>query len=137
MISAFFLSRLLKYEDLANRGGGAARNAALDLARGQRIAFVDSDDYLAPDMLERLSVLLDGGAAGTHKQVTMPHMIGEENDVPFALPWLPSVRMTSAPKPTATTSGFIRWSAVFPIDEKGASTASLRSEEHTSELQSR
>lgn len=46
----------------ANRGGGAARNAALDIARGQRIAFVDSDDYLAPDMLERLSVLLDGGA---------------------------------------------------------------------------
>ena len=37
-----------------NAGGGAARNAALDAARGELIAFVDSDDYLAPDMLAHL-----------------------------------------------------------------------------------
>ncbi|MGN0978389.1 MAG: glycosyltransferase family 2 protein [Faecousia sp.] len=45
-----------------NCGGGAARNAALDMAKGQRIGFVDSDDYIAPDMYEFLSSLLDGGA---------------------------------------------------------------------------
>ena len=33
-----------------NAGGGAARNAALDVAQGELIAFVDSDDYLAPEM---------------------------------------------------------------------------------------
>ena len=33
-----------------NAGGGAARNAALDIAQGDLIAFADSDDYLAPDM---------------------------------------------------------------------------------------
>ena len=55
----------------------------------------------------------------------MPHIMGEAKEVPFALPWLPSVRITSAPSPTATISGFIRWSAVFPTDEKGARTASL------------
>ena len=60
-----------------------------------------------------------------HKQATMPHIMGEAKEVPFALPWLPSVRITSAPSPTATISGFIRWSAVFPTDEKGARTASL------------
>lgn len=37
-----------------NAGGGAARNAALDIARGEMIAFVDSDDYISPVMLETL-----------------------------------------------------------------------------------
>lgn len=45
-----------------NRGGGAARNAALDMASGQRIGFVDSDDYIAPHMYRYLSELLDTGA---------------------------------------------------------------------------
>ncbi len=35
-----------------------------------------------------------------HKQATMPHIMGEAKEVPFALPWLPSVRITSAPSPT-------------------------------------
>ena len=35
---------------LLSAGGGAARNAALDVARGELIAFVDSDDYLHPEM---------------------------------------------------------------------------------------
>lgn len=33
-----------------NAGGGPARNAALDVATGELLAFVDSDDYIAPDM---------------------------------------------------------------------------------------
>ncbi len=45
-----------------NAGGGAARNAALDAARGELIAFVDSDDYIAPDMFEHLYGLLEQGA---------------------------------------------------------------------------
>lgn len=46
----------------ANAGGSAARNAALDMANGELIAFVDSDDYLAPDMFEHLHNLLAQGA---------------------------------------------------------------------------
>ena len=38
-----------------NTGGGAARNAALDVAKGNLIAFVDSDDYLATNMFEHLN----------------------------------------------------------------------------------
>lgn len=37
-----------------NSGGGQARNRALDVARGEFIAFVDSDDYIALTMLEFL-----------------------------------------------------------------------------------
>lgn len=41
-----------------NQGSSAARNTALDAARGELIAFVDSDDYLEPGMLTHLYGLL-------------------------------------------------------------------------------
>jgi len=37
-----------------NRGVSAARNAGLDAAQGQWVTFVDSDDWIAPDMCEKL-----------------------------------------------------------------------------------
>src|SRR5574344_349573 len=50
----------------------------------------------------------------------MPHMMGEANEVPFAFPATPSVPITSAAIPTATTSGLMRLSAVLPMEENGA-----------------
>lgn len=38
----------------SNGGQGSARNMALDIAKGQYIGFVDSDDWLEPDMYEYL-----------------------------------------------------------------------------------
>ena len=45
-----------------NQGGGAARNTGLEVASGSLIAFVDSDDYIAPDMYAHLYKLLEHGA---------------------------------------------------------------------------
>ncbi len=42
----------------ANNGSGSARNVALDEARGDLIAFVDSDDWIAPEMYEHLLDLM-------------------------------------------------------------------------------
>ena len=37
-----------------NEGAGKARNAALEIARGEYIGFVDSDDFVESDMFETL-----------------------------------------------------------------------------------
>ncbi|MBQ7593529.1 MAG: glycosyltransferase [Synergistaceae bacterium] len=41
-----------------NEGNSAARNTGLDLAKGEIIATVDDDDFLAPEMYEKLYKLL-------------------------------------------------------------------------------
>lgn len=48
--------RLLRTD--RNRGAAAARNLALDNLRGEYIAFVDSDDYIEPDFIEKLYSIL-------------------------------------------------------------------------------
>lgn len=43
-----------------NAGLGAARNRGTEMAAGEYVSYVDSDDYLAPDAIELLLRLLDG-----------------------------------------------------------------------------
>lgn len=42
----------------SNAGGGPARNAALDVAKGEFIGMIDSDDYIEPHMYEHLYGLM-------------------------------------------------------------------------------
>lgn len=44
----------IKVVHKTNGGSSSARNAALDIATGEYISFVDSDDYIEPDFLEKL-----------------------------------------------------------------------------------
>ena len=44
----------LYYYSIENGGQGRARNIGIDRARGEYIGFVDSDDWIEPDMFEKL-----------------------------------------------------------------------------------
>lgn len=59
-----------------NEGASVARNIGLQQARGQRIVFLDSDDWIAPTFLERMHAALDAapGAAAAYcdRQRAMP-----------------------------------------------------------------
>lgn len=43
----------IQFETGPNRGGNAARNRLLDLARGEWLQYLDADDYLLPDKIEK------------------------------------------------------------------------------------
>lgn len=46
-----------------NRGVSAARNLGLDVANGEYIMFVDSDDWISPETLEEMISLLENASA--------------------------------------------------------------------------
>lgn len=75
-----------------NLGPAAARNRALEAARGQWIAIVDSDDLLEPDRLAQLA----GRARADNAQVVADNLMVFADDGAFAPhPFLPARDFTS------------------------------------------
>ena len=58
-VTGSFADPRIRFHRQANRGGGAARNTGIDLARGRFVAFLDSDDAYLPGHLERMRRLLE------------------------------------------------------------------------------
>ena len=68
-----------------NGGQGRARNFALPLAKGEYLGFVDSDDWVVPDMYEKLCRLADEtGADVVSCNFLERYEDGTENRVPGA-----------------------------------------------------
>ncbi|HEU4548918.1 MAG TPA: glycosyltransferase [Rhizomicrobium sp.] len=66
-VAESFADPRIRFFRQENAGGGAARNAAIDAARGRFIAPLDSDDVFLPHHLERMHALLadtDGSVVG-------------------------------------------------------------------------
>ena len=50
--------KIIYYRQLTNQGAGAARNKALEIAKGQYVAFLDADDIWHPTKIEKQIKLL-------------------------------------------------------------------------------
>lgn len=66
-----------------NGGLSSARNAALDIALGKYIAFIDSDDYVEPRLLEKTVAAMEAGnydwcAYGMRKEDTQGNLLEPE-----------------------------------------------------------
>lgn len=64
-----------------NRGLGGARNRGLLHARGEYVSFLDSDDYLMPEYVERIACRLAGLAPKDRPEIimTLPRIYHEES----------------------------------------------------------
>lgn len=87
-----YSEKVIVIDSKKNRGPGGARNAGLDIAKGEYIGFTDSDDYVKPDMYKKLYKIskradydITDSALyynkGNKKAITTPaEAIGELND---------------------------------------------------------
>ena len=64
VVQSFSDQRIKLIRHTSNKGPGAARNTAIEAARGKWIAFLDADDQWKANRLERLVDVLNGAGEG-------------------------------------------------------------------------
>ena len=67
-----------------NDGVSSARNAGIDIATGEYIGFVDSDDWIEPDMYEKLFNAVNGSG----KRIAVCGYVEEREGNKYSLNWL-------------------------------------------------
>ncbi len=69
-----------------NKGLSAARNDAIEIARGKYITFIDGDDYIDYDMIEHLYYLITGKLSeGDYTNLDIPDMNRNVGDIDIAV----------------------------------------------------
>ena len=82
----------IRYETGPNRGGNRTRNRLLELAEGAWLQYLDADDYLMPEKIERQVAFLSSGHADVdivYGPVTMEHWSesgSERSELPIPEP---------------------------------------------------
>lgn len=96
---------VIRVEHIPNSGWpGRPRNVGTDLARGEHVLYVDNDDYLAPEALERLHAkavadgadIVVGKVVGHDKFVSRELFEADRSGVTIA--WHPLIRLLSPHK---------------------------------------
>src|SRR5689334_11048168 len=63
LVARSFEKRGVRVVTQANQGAAIARNRAFELSQGEYIQWLDADDLLAPDKIERQMHVLQSGAS--------------------------------------------------------------------------
>ena len=84
----------LRYVRHARRGMGASRNRAVELARGAYLTYLDADDRLTPDALEKEAVAL-----AAHPEIDVVSAMSASSS---ARSWTPGHGPVSGPPPNGS-----------------------------------
>lgn len=69
----------ITYIKQANRGLGGARNHGLELVQTQYVSFLDSDDWLMPDYVEKITAAVDASEEKPEMILVLPMIYHEES----------------------------------------------------------